>query len=109
MVNLKLSTLPLVFLLTGLLFVLSNYLDDYNLPGQNFLVPVFSLVLLTYQANNLKMTYARNILVGVIVAYILFLSSYSEPGTYDPRAMMSFVVNVLKFWAVVMLTSLLIK
>jgi len=90
-----------VALLAGLV-LLKRWSQNYNLPGQNVLVPLLAMLVLAYQAHNLGMKYARDMLLALVVMLGVVTPSYSEPGSYSPLAYLSFVLDAFIFWAVTM-------
>lgn len=85
---------------------LDKFTSGYRLPGQNIMVPVIAMLVLAYQAHNLNMKYARNILLGLVIMLAFYSPSYAVPGSYDPRAYMSLVIHVLFFWGLTLAFSM---
>lgn len=96
----NMQNLVLCLVVVVLLFYVRQFTEGYNIPAQNILVPLTTILILAYQAHNLGMKYARNILLALAVMFGLVMPNYSEAGSYTPMSYLSFVLSTLIFWAI---------
>jgi 4-hydroxybenzoate polyprenyltransferase len=90
-----LSSLVSLVITLGVLLFFLWFSRGYNIPGQNVITKVLVLLIMAYQAHHLRMFYARNVLLGLLIFYLPHMSSYAESGTYYPRSYLSLVSQTL--------------
>lgn len=93
--DLELSQLIAIVVVLAVIFFLRWIAKGYNLPGQNVVSKVLVMLILAYQAHNLRMYYARNVILGILVFYLPSLAQHAEEGSYDPRSYLSLLMQTM--------------